>query len=276
MNALPPHYALPPPLPGGRNAESPHEALLGEVSTLRSIGFLQRGVQRAASVARLRITFSASRIRYGTAVRIGEDLLLTCHHVLFDWARGNAPAMGAVAWFNYQQDADGNSLPVESYRTLPQTLAGDRDQDWAVLRTTCPVAEDFPALDLGSPIPLIEGARIYIVQHPGGGPKKITLDRNQVTHLNDRMIHYRAETEAGSSGAPIFDEAWSLVAIHQGWQRVATATGTAIVNQGLRIEGIASSLQALGLLDAASGHAPPRSADPAGSPSSPAPIHAIH
>lgn len=69
--------------------------------TLLDVAFLQRGVELAPAVARILVTMPGGRY-YGTAFRIGEDLLLTNHHVLFDPA--DTPAIAVEAWLHYELD----------------------------------------------------------------------------------------------------------------------------------------------------------------------------
>ena len=68
------------------------ERRLFDESTLLDIAFLRRGVELSAAVARLLVTLPSGQY-YGTAFRIGEDLLLTNHHVLFDEDSGK-PGLG--------------------------------------------------------------------------------------------------------------------------------------------------------------------------------------
>jgi hypothetical protein len=63
------------------------------------VAFLQRGVELAPAVARLLVTLPDGRY-YGTGFRIGEDLLLTNHHVLFGAA--GTSATGVEAWLRYE------------------------------------------------------------------------------------------------------------------------------------------------------------------------------
>lgn len=71
------------------------------------------------------------------------------------------------------------------------------------------------------PIPLVPhaapraGQRVTIVQHPRAGPK--TMSQGTVLDIagNKQVIHYDAPTQPGSSGAPVFDDDFNLVALHR-------------------------------------------------------------
>jgi Trypsin-like peptidase domain len=60
------------------------------------------------------------------------------------------------------------------------------------------------------------GTPLFIVQHPKGAPLKLALDTNAVIGLNGNgtRVRYRTNTDKGSSGSPVFDQNWNLVALH--------------------------------------------------------------
>ena len=73
------------------------------------------------------------------------------------------------------------------------------------------------------------GAKVFVVSYPWGQGLAITLDDNQVVarELADAAANpqgpdqahrffYRAPTEPGSSGGPVFNENWELLGIHNG------------------------------------------------------------
>lgn len=225
------------------------ERQLEAESTLLDIAFLARGLELAPAVARLLVTTGSARY-YGTAFRIGADLLLTNHHVLFP--ESGRPATSAEAWFGYESTFDGALRQPVVIRTDPRTITGASDHDWAVVRTVDPMPDGVPVISLvdepASPVKLHD--RVYIIQHPLGGTKKIGMVHNVVRYLDDDVIGYRTDTEGGSSGSPVFDESWRLVALHHKWEARRIGGRREVLNQGRRIAKVRAALVAARVVDA--------------------------
>ncbi|WP_432250645.1 trypsin-like peptidase domain-containing protein [Streptomyces sanyensis] len=212
------------------------------------VSFLRRGVEVASSVARLLVSFADGATYHGTAFRIAEDTLLTSHHVLFDApGRGGGRAVAAEAWFGYENDAEGRVRAHVPVRCLTDSAAGDAEEDWAVVRTAEPVPEDAAVVELPRAVPVVRGDRVYIVQHPHGGVKKLAAHHNVVRYADDSVVRYWTDTDHGSSGSPVFDRHWRPVALHQRWVRVGPqGAPPEYVNQGVRIDRIAAGLERAG------------------------------
>ena len=72
---------------------------------------------------------------------------------------------------------------------------------------------------------------------------------NVVRHVDDDVVQYLTDTEGGSSGSPVFNEAWQLGRAAPPVGRGRRANGiTEIRNQGQRIERVVEGLQAAGLI----------------------------
>ena len=55
-------------------------------------------------------------------------------------------------------------------------------------------------------------SRLYVIGHPGGRDLELSLHDNHLLGCNDRLLHYRTPTEAGSSGSPVFEaDGWRVV-----------------------------------------------------------------
>jgi hypothetical protein len=55
---------------------------------------------------------------------------------------------------------------------------------------------------------------VPIVQHPNGQPKQIALTSSVVVRVKSPLLHYTTDTMGGSSGSPVFNDLWQVVAIH--------------------------------------------------------------
>jgi V8-like Glu-specific endopeptidase len=108
---------------------------------------------------------------------------------------------------------------------------------------------DAPVEGLGESYPLAaarpvkdESARVYIIGHPKGGTLSFSLNDNRLLDYDDRLLHYRAPTEGGSSGSPVFNEEWQLLGLHHGggkdMAKLNKEPGRYAANEGIWIEAI--------------------------------------
>ncbi|MFJ8888133.1 trypsin-like peptidase domain-containing protein [Streptomyces sp. NPDC102402] len=215
--------------------------------SLLDIAFLRRGLELAPAVTRLLVTFSDGRQQHGTGFRIGDNVLLTNHHVLFDCSTTGAAVTAVEAWFGYETDFDGRHLAHQTVPCGPESIAGNEETDWAVIETTGPMPRETAAIELPRHTSISNGDRVYIIQHPSGGPKKVGLHSNVVRHVDAKVVQYWSHTEQGSSGAPVFDQKWNLVALHHRWVRTGPLSSPPeFRNQGIRIERVQEELASEG------------------------------
>ena len=66
---------------------------------------------------------------------------------------------------------------------------------------------------------------VNIIQHPRGRPKEVALQDNRVVKVDHVVVHYSCDTEPGSSGSPVFDNQWRLVALHHASVATDAASG---------------------------------------------------
>jgi hypothetical protein len=84
----------------------------------------------------------------------------------------------------------------------PRGGAEVRRRGWLVIPDAAPV--------------FIRPMALMIAQYPDGQPLRLALDTNAVIGVNGEgtRVQYATNTDAGSSGSPVFDLDWNLVALH--------------------------------------------------------------
>lgn len=83
--------------------------------------------------------------------------------------------------------------------------------------------------------------RVSVIQHPATRRKEVCLHDNRITEIYTNVVHYRTDTEPGSSGSPVFDNEWELLAIHHAAGDMHA--GNWLDNEGIRIDRIIDDLQ---------------------------------
>ncbi len=90
--------------------------------------------------------------------------------------------------------------------------------------------------------------RMYVIGHPLGQNLAYSLYDNLLLASSPTRIHYRSPTEEGSSGSPVFDEHWDLVAIHHSGaddlRRLDDPTQRYQANEGIPLRAIVDALAA--------------------------------
>lgn len=231
------------------------EAVLGAHGA-QTFRWWQTGMARALSVVSIRRRLG-NRIGSGFLVRAadlgvgGEELvILTNFHVVN--ASGASPGIKpqeAEIVFEGIDAAPTYTVDKLLWSSPPEQC------DASVLRLTKPVTGIEP-LPIASALPQLDGsAQVYLIGYPGGRELAISFQDNELLDHEGPphapqipgvcRVHYRAPTEGGSSGSPVFDAtAWEVIALHHkggklGMPRLNGAAGTYAANEGIAIASIA-------------------------------------
>jgi V8-like Glu-specific endopeptidase len=215
----------------GQSTNEGYERIVGANDFL-PISFLKKGVKAANSVCQLKIR-KGFYTDIGTGFMITPSLMMTNHHVIKSLEQAEA----GIAYFHYEEGANGNPSKRIKRKLKPHDFYYSYEKlDLAIVAVENEAGNEFGYHALiGSPDKLKLGDRVNIIQHPDGRKKEIALHDNQVKELKMNKIHYLTDTQQGSSGAPVFNNKWELVALHH-W-------GSPSYNVGIRISAICNHLQ---------------------------------
>lgn len=229
---------------------------LGVLDDLVDVAWLAQGHAAAAAVGFVEITRIdggvPGRREAGTAFLVDRDHVMTAYHVVSQRKAGEAitdddlaaQLAGATLRFDYLARGP-DDLPTGTVRKLDRVAVFDRDLDYAIVRLAAPApAELIPlTLSLAAPPAPDNGLAVVanIIQHPAKEPKQLGLRNNAIWRVEDTKLFYFTDTRGGSSGAPVFNDAWRVIAVHTGWDDVSAdepiymGRTFALVNRGTRI-----------------------------------------
>lgn len=215
------------------------EALMGKQSTLLPVSWLEVGLERARSVAKVKRADN----KYGSGFLTHSNIFVTNHHVI----GAKDIARTAIIQFNYQQSADGLDYELVNFELDPDSgFETSAEYDWTFVRVKGNANTRWGAIDL-RPVEIIINQRASIIQHPGGEAKQIGLYHNIVVEVNDTHVQYFTDTLPGSSGSPVFDSEWRLIALHQRGGFVVEAETKKRIhpNQGINVNCLLKDLDGI-------------------------------
>lgn len=234
------------------------EAAIGTYVTSQS-ALLQLLADRRRSVA----IISAGGTDYsgaigtwsGTGFLVGPNLLLTNHHVL----NTIEVAKEAKVEFNYEISpesllaGDGRApQATQSFAIDPARLFitsptnGGLDYTFVWIEDAAATTYGLIAMERAF-FTVIKADCAFLIHHPDGQPKQVSLDDTDILSIDSNVIHYSSDTMKGSSGAPVFDKRGRLIGLHHA-SRAETMDlpdggKTKTVNEGIKIAAIALDLE---------------------------------
>lgn len=247
------------------------EAVLG-LEGPKTYAWWRAGVDAARSVAVIRQRLG-KRLGTGFLVRAGdfgfapadEPLLLTNYHVV------NPSAEVRNSITPDQAEVIFEAADPARVHTVAQLLwcSPVKEHDACLLRLAQP-PQGIPPLPLRTELPALmvpagqPPPRVYIIGHPLGGELSFSFQDNElVDHEGPDTgkpqipgvirVHYRAPTQGGNSGSPVFDAAgWQVIALHHmgsGARRMYRLNGKPdegeyLANEGLAMRSLVAAIRA--------------------------------
>ena len=218
---------------------------------VQSYQWMQKALDRARCVSRIGLS---ADIGEGTGFLVkGSDLysawgeemvLLTNAHVISDCLSSAIHPDDAVITFEAFNGTD-NKVEYSVDSMLWSSPPGKLDTSIVKLNMPVECATHYP---VHSRLPTAQGdSRVYIIGHPRGGSLAFSIQDNKLLDHEVPLIHYHAPTEPGSSGSPVFNSQWKLIAIHHAggnkMQKLNGKKGSYPANEGIWIESIRKTLK---------------------------------
>lgn len=229
---------------------------------LQPVAYLERGMIAARAVCRIVLKNGVM----GTGFQVAPGVILTNNHVI----ESAAAAAGARAEFGFETDLADHEVAPSVFRFRPADLFFTSvPLDFSVVAFE-PIAANGTPAHFFPVLPTLEtsgkastGEWLTIVQHPRGERKQLCVRENQLLERTADYLRYTTDTDPGSSGSPVFNNDWYVVALHHAGVparrdgRIQTIDGRDFVdgamsqdlikwvaNQGIRASRIAQTLRA--------------------------------
>ncbi|KQP17035.1 endonuclease [Pseudorhodoferax sp. Leaf265] len=189
-------------------------------SDFQGIAFLELALAVSRFVGRINIRSAPNRgAGFGTGFMVSPRLLMTNNHVL----PSPESARFSEVEFDYQNDRTGRPLPLVPYALEPGTFfMTDVGLDFTLVAVAERSRQATPielkrygwSRLIAEEGKILIGEHVNIVQHPKGQYKQFVSRSNELVDMLENHLHYVTDTEPGSSGSPLYNDQWEVVALH--------------------------------------------------------------
>lgn len=195
-------------------------------------------------------------VRMGTGFLVpgsafGEEglLFVTNAHVISDTLPNAIRYVDARVTFEIEADSGMPPCQVQEvlFTSEPGQLGGVADSPGKLDVTICRLSRT-PSSAIGLPMAAAipwpsPRTKAFIVGHPRAGELQFSLQDSVLLDVctHERLMHYRTPTDPGSSGSPVFNRDWEVIALHHaGSQTCPRLSGVGFyeANEGITLRSI--------------------------------------
>lgn len=171
-------------------------------------------------VGRIFIKNGSKKIGFATGFMVAENLMLTNWHVF----KTSGDVADSELQFFYEYDIFGNAGTPTSFqfdtsvffysnKVLDYCFVAVKPVDISGAKKLKDIGYIF--LDRGLGKLGSEGEEaLNIIHHPNGDLKQLSIRENLFIKITPTSIWYKTDTAPGSSGGPVFNDQWQVVALH--------------------------------------------------------------
>ncbi len=183
--------------------------------------FIELMMDAKQKVGRIVVKQGNDRLGYATGFLVSENLLLTNWHVF----KKEADAADSEVIFNYEYDALGSPRTDTMIFTFqPSAFFHANEQLDYCLVAVSPTdstgnrrLSDIGYLYLDPTLGKLankDQESLNIIHHPNGDYKQLSIRENLFVNITPTSIWYKTDTAPGSSGSPVMNDQWQVVALH--------------------------------------------------------------
>ena len=204
---------------GQEPVEFAYERAIGKNDSVYS-NFCELIMLAKRKVGRIVVRSGSKLQGYATGFMVSDRLMLTNWHV---FNKKEEVGNSEVEFF-YELDLTGHKTPTTTFLFAPDDFFFSNEKlDYCLVAVRqLDSAGKVPLTDIGYHYldPTLgklgeEGKEeLNIIHHPDGDFKQLSIRENKYTKILDDTIWYTTDTAPGSSGSPVFNDQWQVVALH--------------------------------------------------------------
>jgi endonuclease G len=238
-----------------------NEQVTGNTTDIIPISFLREGLERTPAIGQLRLKEDARPLTgkgdereikrrldpLATCFMISESLVMTAYHVYKKDPDELLPKME----IKFETDEAEHVRPIVREELVLKEL------DVAILRTSPPEESNSPCLRLNGAVDgngnvrIVAEEGLQMLHFPANFPGlRLTVHNSFYRERNfqqpalegvniNHLLIYTTDTDNGSSGAPLMNSSWQLIAVHLGPVTVKDEK----LNRGVRADSIVRAIE---------------------------------